>query len=488
MKEEAKKKNKSKKKVFRRIFLISLLISLLGLGFLFFLDIVPILYFFLIAVLMLGYDLFMGVLMLSHGWKRRLVGTSLTFVKILGVGVVSFYVFHTMNFLHQINDGNYNTVNYSIIALNQSKYNKLKDLQDKKIGIVKLGDDKGLLEAKLYLNKKTSLEYVEFEDFASLEKGLAANKIDAILIEDVEKNMLREENEELITSTKVIYEFSINIEIDDGLVKNVNVSKEPFTVFLSGIDSYGKITSVSRSDVNMLITINPTTHKILLISIPRDYYVKLHGVNSKYKDKITHAGIKGIDTSIKTVEDLLSVDVNYYTKVNFTSLVNIVDELGGVDVEVEKEFKAHYVDEFETIDYSFSEGANHLNGKEALAFARERKSLPKGDLGRVEHQQILLSAILEKIISKNIIIKYNDLLKSMDGKFVTNFGTENMTKLIKEQLKEMPSWTIESYTLIGTDSHEYTYTYKTTKSYVMLPNEESINYAKEKIKAILSGE
>ena len=337
----------------------------------------------------------------------------------------------------------------------------------------------------MHLNKKTSLEYVELPDLNELVNSLLSWKIDAILIEAAQRSLLEEESTGLSSNEKIIYQFSVDLKINDGLVKNVDITKNAFNVFISGIDSYGKITSVSRSDVNMVVSINPQTHKVLLTSIPRDYYVFLHGIDSKYKDKITHAGIHGIDTSVKTVEDLLGIDINYYAKVNFTSLIKIVDELGGIDIELDKGFRAYYIEEGETTNYTFKKGSNHLNGKQALAFARERKSLAEGDVGRVKHQQILIEGILKKALSKNIIIKYNDLLNALEGRFITNFGTENITKLVKQQIKDMPSWEVLKNTLKGEDSHNYTYSYKTVKSYVMEPDLDSVREASEMIHSFL---
>ncbi len=482
MKEE--KKKGTKKKFFRRLFYLSLFFSLLTLIILYILNIVPLFYFLALVLLFLLLDLGIAFLTLGKGWKKRFLGTILSFSKMTGMLVILIYLLNTIDFLNKINGGNYNTENYSVIVLNNSGYSKLKDIKNKKIAIVKLGEDKGLLEAKQHLNKKTSLEYVEMDDVSELAQNLLNAKVDAILIEEAEKSILEEENKELLKKEKTIYNFSVDIEIQDGLVKNVDITKDPFNIFISGIDSYGKITSVSRSDVNMIVSINPSTHQILLTSIPRDYYVKLHGINTTLKDKLTHAGIHGIDTSVKTIEDLLAIDINYYAKVNFTSLVSIVDKLGGVDVEVDKPFKAYYIEENETIDYTFKKGNNHLNGKQALAFARERKSLAKGDVGRVEHQQMLIEAILNKALSKTMITKYNDLLNAMENKFITNFGTENITKLVKEQMKDMPVWKIERNTLTGFDAREYTYSYKSTKSYVMNPDNASVENAKKKINKV----
>ena len=163
-----------------------------------------------------------------------------------------------------------------------------------------------------------------------------------------------------------------------SIAKKVKVTKESFNIFISGIDTYGKISSVSRSDVNMVVTVNPKTKQILMTSIPRDYYVTLHGVKG-YKDKLTHASLLGIENSVMTVEDLLDIDINYYIKVNFSSVINVVDSLGGVDVYSEYDFTS--------IDgYHYSKGYNKVNGEEALSFVRERKAFASGDNQRIKKQ------------------------------------------------------------------------------------------------------
>ncbi len=188
MKEETKKKSTGKKKVFRRLFFVSVFVSILTLGVLYFLNILPIIYFVILSAILFGYDFLMGLLMLSKGWKRRLFGTIFTVMKMLCLFFVIFYSASTMDFLHKITGGNYNTENYSILVLNQSDYEKIKDIQDKKVGIVKLGNDLGLLEAKLMLNKKVSVEYVEYEDLEFLANALLKKQVDAIMLEETEKN------------------------------------------------------------------------------------------------------------------------------------------------------------------------------------------------------------------------------------------------------------------------------------------------------------
>ena len=299
-----------------------------------------------------------------------------------------------------------------------------------------------------------------------------------ILLENTYLEIAKEENEEFAKNTKVIYKFSIDIATKD-LVKNVDITEKPFNIFIAGIDTYGKISSVSRSDVNMVVTVNPKTHKILLTSIPRDYYVYLHGITS-YKDKLTHAGIHGIDMSVKTVEDLLDCDINYYFKVNFSSLINIVDAIGGIEVD------SPYT--FTTYDnkYTFKKGLNKLNGEKALYFVRERKAFSGGDRTRNQNQQLVLTAIINKVMSKTLLTKYNSILDAVGDSFVTNLDNDSITKFIKKQIKNNDSWTIETYNLNGTDAFDYTYSYKSAKSYVMQPDEESVQNAQNKINEIMN--
>jgi anionic cell wall polymer biosynthesis LytR-Cps2A-Psr (LCP) family protein len=191
--------------------------------------------------------------------------------------------------------------------------------------------------------------------------------------------------------------------------------------------------------------------------------------------------------SVKTVEDLLDIDINYYAKVNFTSLISLVDTLGGIEVNTDEGFRAYYVED-EVVDYTFKTGINKLNGKQALAYSRERKSLTTGDIARTKHQQQVLEGIINKAMSKTIITKYNDILNSLEDKFVTSIGTKNITKFIKNQIKNNPSWSINSNTLTGTSAYDYTYSYKSAKSYVMVPDEDSITSAKEQIRELLEEE
>lgn len=478
----AKLKKNKKKKFFINLTITTWILGLLFLVVLFLLDVIPLIYFGIISFVIFILECITTFFVLSKEWKRRFLGTIFSIIFIVIMIFALFYSGTTLNFLGKIESVNVNTKNYSVVVLNNSEFEKLKDLKEKVIGVT---NSNGIEKAKNHIDKKTKVNFKDINDEENLVDLLYEKKVDAILLEDSEKIILEEEHEDFVTKEKVIYTFTLDIKIDADLAKEVNISKESFNIFVTGIDTYGKISTVSRSDVNMVITINPKTHQILFTSIPRDYYVKLHGVDTNYKDKLTHAGIHGIDVSIKTVEDLLDIDINYYAKVNFTSLVTLVNELGGIDVENDMNFAASYNEFDKDVYFEYKKGLIHLNGEQALAYARERYSLARGDLARNKHQQIVLEGIIKKVLSPNIITKYNAILKSLENNFVTNIGSKNITKLVKDQIKNNYDWTIQKYALIGTDDYEYTYAYKSAKSYVMIPNDDSLNEAKTKIKEIM---
>ena len=311
---------------------------------------------------------------------------------------------------------------------------------------------------------------------------LINKEIDSVLIEESSMALIYEQNEEYNGMFKTIYTINIKTEIE--ITKEADVTNQPFTVYISGIDSYGSIATVSRSDVNMVATINPTTKQVLLISIPRDYYVQLRGTTG-YKDKLTHAGLYGVETSVGTLEDLLDVDINYYARVNFSSLEQIVDALGGVDVYSKYSFTSSKATGG---TYYFTEGYNHMNGKQALSFSRERKALPGSDRARGINQQAVIDGIIRKATSPAIITGYSKILSSLNGTFQTNMSDNDIQKLIKMQLNDMASWNITSYSLDGTDGSEYTYSYPTQKLYVMNPIEETVTEAQGLIDKVYAGE
>lgn len=377
----------------------------------------------------------------------------------------------------EIKEKKYQTENYYVIVLSESNYSTTDSLQNKMIG-VHISTLESQEDALKDFNKKISYDKKEYSDFMKLGKDLLNQQIDAMFINGSYLSILQDEDVTFESKIKVVDTIEIQVK-NETIKKEIDVTKEPFNIYISGIDIYGNITSVSRSDVNILVTVNPTTHKILLTSIPRDYYVRLHGTTG-YRDKLTHAGIYGIDMSISTIEDLLDIDINYYARVNFTTLIKLVDAIGGVDVYSDYAFTSLHG------NYKFNVGMNHMNGEQALGFTRERYAFATGDRQRGKNQQKVITAIIDKALSsKTLITKYTNILNSLQSSFQTNISSNKIYSLVNMQLDKMPSWNIESISLDGTGKSEYTYSYSGQKLYVMEPDLKTVDTAKEKIKGIM---
>ena len=263
------------------------------------------------------------------------------------------------------------------------------------------------------------------------------------------------------------------------------MKNDTFSVYISGIDVYGAIETNSRSDVNIIAEVNPTTHQILLVTTPRDYYVEIPEVSGGQKDKLTHAGIYGVDKSMKTLEKLYDTNLDFYARVNFTSLITMVDALGGVDVESEYAFTTS---EDSGLVMDVVQGTNHFNGKQALAFSRERQNVPGGDNQRGKDQQAVITAMIKKMVSPAILTGANGILNSVSGNVETNMSEAQIQELIKTQLSENPQWTITSMAAEGTGDTQYCYSYSGKPLYVMQPNQESVDAIKEAMDKVENGE
>ncbi len=444
-------------------------------------DILPVKYLVLItAILAIISGIFFILQWFKHiAKKTRIILDIISVLLIAALSVADVYCMQLDNFLNNITVSDYEIQNYSVLVLKNDKYTKLSDLNDKSIGY--LTNDKENLESiKNEISSSAACTYTEYENISTLKDALIASKVDAIVIEDSYKSILEEEMSDIYDKFKIIHNFSLKYSVE-SISKEAQVTSEPFNIYISGIDTYGDIGTVSRSDVNIIVTVNPNTKQILLTNIPRDSYVKLHGISGK-KDKLTHAGIYGIDMSVKTIEDLLGIDINYYIKVNFSSLESIVDTLGGITAYSKYSFTSYIG------NYKFYSGYNNMNGAQALAFSRERKAFSEGDIMRGQNQQAVIEAILRKASTPSIITKYSSLLNALSGKFQTNMSNDKITELIKSQISSGTSWTVTSITLDGTGSNEYTYSYSGGKLSVVLLNESTVTNAKSYINKVLNGE
>ena len=269
-------------------------------------------------------------------------------------------------------------------------------------------------------------------------------------------------------------------QIDWGSLVGQGIATAPdgtFVAYISGADTWGAASTKSRSDVNILAVVNTNTKQILLVSTPRDFYVPMAASNG-VKDKLTHAGIYGIDNSIATLEMLYGVDISYYVKVNFTGFVGIIDALGGIDVYSDSAFR---VDE----NFAYVEGVNHLYGVEALAFARERYNVAGGDVARGIHQMEVIKGVINRCISPDIIYNYANIMNQVSGCFITDMSDDKIASLIRMQLGDMASWSVSSISVIGSGDYKTTYSLPNKELYVMIPDDNSVADAKNQIAAVL---
>ena len=469
---EGKILKKKKKRIINKIITLLLLLTILiFFGIIFYINVIPL--FYTIVALLIILLLAFGLTLLNLSKKKgcRIIGYFFSIVITTILVFIQIYLFNTLGFLFNVTDGDYAINTYNLVILKNSEFDNIKALKNEVVGFSDTSSSDSFKEAQKKLNKKVKVEYKNYEDTHSLVEGIINEEVEGIILETSELELLKEQDNTKFDLLESIYKIEIKNDIKT-LKDAVNINKEPFNIFISGIDTYGNIKRASRSDVNMVMTVNPKEEKILITWIPRDYYVKIN--NSTYKDKLTHAGIYGIDSSIYAVENLLNIDINYYVKVNFTSVINVVDLLGGITVNNDEAFMS-------MPGIYFEKGNINLNGEETLAYVRERKAVTGGDLGRGRHQIMVLEAIMNKAMSPSIIKNYNGLLNSLEGAFVTNMNHTTMLGFIKKELQSPRNWQVESITLSGTDSLEYTYSYKKTQLYVMNPDEKVVKEAREKI-------
>lgn len=266
----------------------------------------------------------------------------------------------------------------------------------------------------------------------------------------------------------------------DTSAKDDAVTDEVYTIFVSGIDTRGGMTASSRSDVNIILTLNATTKQILMISTPRDYFVPL-SISNGVPDKLTHAGIYGVNVCMDTLDMLYDIDINYYFRLNFAGFEQIIDALGGVNVNSDYDF-----DSGNTTGYHFNKGENHLNGEQALVFARERYAFKEGDRQRGRNQMAVIQGVVDKATQPAFLKNYLSVLDSLDGAFETNVPYDVMASLVRKQLDEGGSWQVLSYSVDGTGDTQKPYS-MSSKAYVMIPDQNTVDKAKVLMKKVREG-
>lgn len=405
-------------------------------------------------------------------WKReisKVVSIILAIVALIVVACSAYAIsvsHSTTSFFAAIQQTEYTTEEYSVIAMKDRHIDLLQAKQ-----AAQLENDPYRNNVADVLKTVTSAAQKPYSDLTSMMVALEGNESDIAVLNAGYMQLLKDNYADFDSKIEVLTTLHVRVQHQ---TKASNVSAtEPFVVYISGIDTYGDIASVSRSDVNMLAVVNPLRRKILLVNTPRDYYVQLHGTTGT-RDKLTHAGIYGIDMSRQTLQDLYGVNIDYYMRVNFTSLVSIVDTLGGIDVYSDVAFKSYHV------------GYNHMNGKQALEFSRERHSFSEGDRQRGKDQQRVIEAIVAKMSDPKNIVRYQAILGSLQGALQTNMGSSHIEQLANKQLDDMKKWQSESISVDGAGASAPTYSMGAQQLYVMVPDQTTVDTTKAKIQAYLT--
>lgn len=418
--------------------------------------------------------------------KKAIAGKVLSVLMSIVLVMGSYYIFKTNGTVKAISGGDKKVDKMVVAVLSTDPAESIKDAGSYDFGVqyAMKGDDvKATVES---INKEVGgdINAVEYKSLNEQATALHDGDVQAIIYNDAYTAILEEAFEGYSDSVKVIYTHEITSKLETAAAE-VEVDNDCFTVYISGIDVYGAIETNSRSDVNIIATVNPTTHQVLLVTTPRDYYVEIPGISGGQKDKLTHAGIYGVDASMATLAQLYDTKIDFYARVNFTSLVQMVDALGGVDVVSEQGFTTS---DDSGLVMNVAQGENHFNGQQALAFSRERMNVDGGDFQRGRNQQAVITAMIKKAISPAILTGANGILSSVSGNVDTNMSQEQIQELIKSQLADGAAWNIKSMSAEGTGDDQECYSSPGSILYVTQPNQDSINTIKQAIDAVEKGE
>ena len=400
----------------------------------------------------------------------RYTGMIISLLMTIILAVISMGMMKTDDVLKKVGGATYKTDNMVVVVKKGDSAKSIEDAEDYRFGYQTAVDQKNTDKMFKKIESEVGKD-VKSEEYSSLTdeaQALLDGKVDAAVFNEGYMSMIDETIDGFSEKVKILYQYGVKTKVKSE--KKADVA-EPFNVFISGIDVAGPITTNSRSDVNIIMTVNPNTKQILLTTTPRDYYVTIPGVSGDARDKLTHAGIYGVDASMATLEKLYGIDISYYARVNFTSLETIVD----VNSEVE----------FEQNGYSFHKGINHMNGAQALTFSRERHSFAEGDNQRGKDQEAVLTAIIQKATSPAIIKSANEILTTVSDCVETNMTSDEMAKFINMQLNNGVSWNIESQAASGTGDTQACYSSGTQLLYVMWPDENVVSDVSEKMQKVL---
>ncbi|MDR1077833.1 MAG: LCP family protein, partial [Propionibacteriaceae bacterium] len=417
-------------------------------------------------------------------WRTRLPGHPVRFGLLTGLTALglalclglSHFMYALIDFTHGIQPPPPGTVRYDVIAL-KTHDPALASLAGAIVG--RLSNDPNQEVVATALAAAVQVELADLDDPTLLAAVVSDGTVAGAVINDAYLSMYEENDPTFFASIQILHQFDVMPDHPSATptwsAPPLPVD-QPFVLYISGVDSF---TEQGRSDVNILAVVNPRSGRILLVSTPRDYYVQLHGTTGR-KDKLTHAGFYGVDMSVATLADLYEVKIDYFVRLNFGAMIQLVDAVGGVDVESAHTFTTH--DGL----FHFEKGWNHLNGDQALAFSRERKSFLSGDRVRGENQERVIEALVRRGSDPAILLRYNAILNSLQGSLQTSMPASMITALANQQLSRRTSWQVETINADGSDAMEYTHSYGGQKLYVMVPDMATVQAARNRIDQLLA--
>ncbi len=422
------------------------------------------------------------IVLMMKGKKSSYVGIILSIIMsgILCYGV--FLVNSTNRTLDTVTDNKVEVEQVNVYVRKEDSADSINMAVDAgyKFGIIKNSDSENVTTVINQINDDfgTEIKVVEYDSVYDLAVAFELDNIQSFIINSGMLAVLESSDnyENYSESLKVIMEKEIETQIEEVVEEKPEFDKNRFCMYISGIDTYGSVNQKSRSDVNIIAVVNTQTRTMLLVSTPRDYYVEMPCIGNQ-KDKLTHAGVFGIDASMETLERLYNVDLNYYLRMNFSGFEEIVDELGGIDVYSEVGFTAITDDEFQ-------QGYNHLDGKHALTFARERMAFMSGDRQRGNNQMAVIKAIVEKVESSDMLKNYSSVMDSLAGTFQTDMSKDEVGDIVQQMLEDMKSWNIYSFSVSGSDGEDVCSSMGAV-GYVMYPYESDVEFGKQLIQKVL---
>ena len=446
---------------------------------------------FLITIIFVLLDTILALLLCyyTRAIVSKIICVVITLVLIFGSCMGGYYISKTGSLLTNITNVTKHAKNTVSVVVKQSSDIKNKSqLNGLSVGTLRTIGTQGSSKALKELSKDgIVMNQSEYDSLSAMLEAFYNGEVDSIIINESSRSQIldMESYADFDNNTRVVYQTSYKVENTDKANAVSDITSKPFNVLISGSDTRGGFDENGRSDVIMVATINPKTSTILLTSVPRDFYVTTacdaaDGCMQGALDKITHTGIHGTNTTKRTVEQLLGIEINYTFKVGFDTMTDLVDALGGVDVYVEPGYAVS------TSTFSVHEGTNHLDGEHALAYARERYSYTEGDRQRTKNQQQVLMGIVNEATKPSVITKYASIMDAMANTFSTTMSNEEISDLIKYQINNNPKWKMEQYMVDGTGDTLMCAELGDAAS-VMVPDQSTVKMAKDKINAVLAG-